>query len=159
MGKRHIRAIVLPKRATVALLVLTSVLMLLLLWFLSGKAYAGDAHPVREVFARLLGWERQGLSRDAALAFLLPVLGNVLLFVPWGFLLFLALDTPERPRVRSYAITLVGGIVFALAMFAWQHFLPSRVTMLGDALANGLGALTGAALGHARKRVYVRFDF
>lgn len=159
MGKRHIRVIVLPKKATVALLVLASGLMLLLLYFLSGKAYAGDAHPVRELLTRLLGSGRQGLSRDAALAFLMPVLGNVLLFVPWGFLLFLAVDTPARPRVRSYVITFVGGIVFAAAMFAWQHFLPSRVTMLTDAVANGFGALTGAALGHARKRVHVRFDF
>lgn len=159
MGKRHIRVIVLPKRVTVALLVLTSGLMLLLLWFLSGKAYAADGHPVRDLLARVLGSERPGISRDAFLAFLMPVLGNVLLFIPWGFLLFLALDTPERPRGRSYAITLLGGIIFALAMFTWQQFLPSRVTMLSDALSNGLGALTGAALGHARKRVHVRFDF
>lgn len=160
MGKRNVHVIVLPKRATVALLVLTSAAMVLLLWFLSGKAYAADAHPVRELFARLLGLgERRGLSRDAFLAFLMPVLGHVLLFVPWGFLLFLALDKPERPRLRSYGITFVGGIVFAALMFVWQQYLPTRVTMLADAVANGFGALGGAALGHARKRVRVRFDF
>lgn len=159
MGKRNVRVIVLPKRATVALLVLTSAAMILLIWFLSGKAYAADAHPVREVFARLLGSERRGLSRDAFLAFLMPVLGHVLLFVPWGFLSFLALDAPGRPRLRSYGITFIGGIVFAAAMFLWQQYLPTRVTMLADALANGFGALGGAALGHARKRVRVRFDF
>ena len=159
MGKRHVRVIVLPKRATVALLLLATASMLLLLWFLSGKAYASGSHPVRELLARLLGSERRALSRDAALAFLMPVIAHVLFFVPWGFLLFLAVDRPDRPRARSYAITFLGGIVFAAAMYVWQQFLPTRVTMPADALSNGFGALGGAALGHARKRVRVRFDF
>jgi VanZ family protein len=44
-------------------------------------------------------------------------------------------------------------------MSLWQQFLPTRVTSLSDALANAAGALAGAALGHARKSVRVRFDF
>jgi len=44
-------------------------------------------------------------------------------------------------------------------MSAWQEFLPTRVTSPPDALANAAGALAGAALGHARKDVRVRFDF
>jgi VanZ family protein len=159
MGKRQVRVIVLPKRATVALLLLATGAMLLLIWFLSGKAYASGSHPVREMLARVLGWDRRGLSPDAVLASLMPVIGHMLFFVPWGFLLFLAVDRPGRPRARSYAITFLGGIVFAAAMYVWQQFLPTRVTMPADALSNGLGALGGAALGHARKRVRVRFDF
>ncbi len=55
-------------------------------------------------------------------------------------------------------MTVIAAIVFAAAMVAWQQFLPTRVTALPDAIANGVGALTGAAFGHARKGVRVRFD-
>jgi hypothetical protein len=43
-------------------------------------------------------------------------------------------------------------------MFAWQSVLPTRVTALLDIVSNAAGALTGAALGHARKTVRVRFE-
>ena len=34
----------------------------------------------------------------------------------------------------------------------------TRVTSLPDMFANGMGALAGAALGHARKGVHVHFE-
>jgi VanZ family protein len=156
MGKRLVHVIRVPKAATIALLVLTTAAMVALLYLLSGKAYAGDAHPFRELLARLLS-SRRPLSRDAALAFLMPVLANVLLFVPWGFFAFLAVDTPSRPRQWSYVITFVAAMLFAMLMFAWQQYLPTRVTALPDAFSNAVGALGGAALGHARKSVRIRF--
>jgi VanZ family protein len=55
-------------------------------------------------------------------------------------------------------LTVIGAVVFAFALVAWQQTLPTRVTSLPDAFANGVGALAGAALGHARKGVHVRFD-
>ncbi|HEX8154591.1 MAG TPA: VanZ family protein [Thermoanaerobaculia bacterium] len=157
MGKREVRVIVVSKVATAALWIVVSAGIAALVWFLSGKAYSTDVHPVREILGRLLG--SRALSRDALLAYLMPTAGNALLFLPWGFLLFLALDTPSRPRFRSYAITLVGGVLFSSALQLWQEFLPTRVTGMADGLANVAGALTGAALGHMRKQVHVRFDF
>lgn len=158
MGKQQVRVIRVPKRVTVAILVFVSVAMAGLLWFLSGKAYAGEAHPVRDLAFRLFGGERS-MSPNAMLAIFMPVIANILFFVPWGFLTFIALDIASRPRVRTYGFTFGAGLVFAAAMLAWQQFLPTRVTTIGDALANGLGALAGAALGHLRREVHVRFDF
>ena len=159
MGKRHVHVVPVPKSVTVALLVLTTAAMASLLYFLSGKAYAADAHPVRDLLARALGSGRRTLSPDAVLASLTPAIANMLLFVPWGFFTFIAVDAPPRPRSRSYLITLAAAIVFALLMYAWQQYLPTRVTSLPDTISNALGALAGAALGHARKSVRVRFDF
>lgn len=159
MGKRHVHVITVPKRATVTLLTLTSAGMVGFLYLLSGRAYAGETHPFREITARLLGASGSGpVSRDALLAFLMPVIANILLFVPWGFLAFLALDAPLRPRKVTYAITVLAAVVFAAAMFIWQQSLPTRVTAPLDTIANGAGALAGAALGHARKAVRIRFD-
>ncbi|HYO77209.1 MAG TPA: VanZ family protein [Thermoanaerobaculia bacterium] len=158
MGKRQVRVIVVRKPVTFVLLVLTMAAMAGLLYLLSGKAYAADTHPAREMLARLLGSSRGPVSRSAVLAFLMPVIANVLLFVPWGFLAFVALDSPWRKRVATYLITLVAAVVFATCMYVWQLYLPTRVTSLPDTVANGAGALAGAALGHARKGIRVRFD-
>lgn len=159
MGKRHVHVIQVPKGVTVALLALTTVAMMALVWFLSGKAYVGDAQPVRDLLKRVLGSGPRSLSPDAVLASLTPAIANFLLFVPWGFFAFLAADTASRPRARTYALTVVAAIAFTMAMYYWQAHLPTRVTALPDTIAHTLGALAGAALGHTRKTVRVRFDF
>jgi VanZ family protein len=158
MGKRHVHVIAVRKPVTFVLLVLTMAAMASLLYLLSGKAYAADTHPIREILARLLGSGRGPVSRDALLAFLMPVLGNVMLFVPWGFLAFLALDGRMPSRKIVYFTTVIGAVVFSAAMVLWQQTLPTQVTSLPDTFANGVGALAGAALGHARKGVHVRFE-
>ena len=159
MGKRQVHVVVVRKSVTVALLVLISAAMAGLLYFLSGRAYAADAHPVRDLLARALGSGPRTLSPDAILASLTPAIANMLLFVPWGFFAFIAIDTPSRPRRLTYLVTSLAAIVFALGMYVWQQYLPTRVTALPDTISNALGALAGAALGHARKSVRVRFDF
>lgn len=159
MGKRQVHVIPVRKPVTLALLALATALMTTLLYLLSGRAYAADQSAMWEMAARFLGYGRGPLSRHAFLAFLMPVLANVLLFVPWGFLAFLLLDSPRRPRRQSYLLTILGAVILAVALYLWQRYLPTRVTTLPDAIANGAGALAGAALGHARKSVRIRFDF
>ena len=70
---------------------------------------------------------------------------------------FIALDTRGRSRKWTYAITVVAAFAFAIVMCLWQQSLPTRVTALPDTISNALGALAGAALGHARKSVRFRF--
>jgi len=156
MGKREVRVIAVPKWITVTLLVLVSAAMVLLVWLLSGKTYAKQTHPILEAAARILQYRQ--ISSDALLASLMPAIANILLFVPWGFLMFLALDRPSRPRPQSYVITCAAGIIFAMTVDLWQYSLPTRVTTMTDAVANVIGALAGATLGHLRKQVRVRFD-
>lgn len=158
MGKREVRTVVVRKRMTVALLVLTSVAMCALLYYLSGKAYAGTSHPAGDLLGRIV---RGGAtpSRGALLAALMPIIANTLLFIPWGFLMFVALDSPARPRSHAYLVTFFAGLLFAVAMSVWQVFLPTRVTSPIDALANAAGALAGAMGGHLRKQVRVQFEY
>ena len=158
MGKRHVRVIAVRKPVTFAFLALTTALMITLLWLLSGRAYAADRNPLWELAARLMGAHREPISRGALLSFLMPVIANGLLFVPWGFLAFVGLDSPRRPRRRTYLLTIAGALVVAGCMYVWQEFWPTRVTTATDAIANGAGALAGAALGHARKGMRIRFD-
>ncbi|HEX9982782.1 MAG TPA: VanZ family protein [Thermoanaerobaculia bacterium] len=157
MGKRHVRVVRVSKWVTVTLLVLVSGAIAALLWYLSGKAYVGG-NTVPDVLSRVVT-EGRVPSRDAFFAVLMPILGNVMLFLPWGFLLFLTVDRPERSRIRGYGLTFIAGLFFAMMLYLWQEMLPTRVTTLSDAAANAVGALAGAALGHMRKKVRVRFDF
>ena len=159
MGRRQVHVIRVRTPVTLALLVLVTAAIAALIYFLSGKAYAAETHPIREILARLLGSSRGPVSRGTVLAFLMPIIANILLFVPWGFLAFLAVDGRMRSRGWAYGATFVGAIAFAAGLLVWQQMLPTRVTSLPDTIANGLGALAGAALGHARKGVHVRFDF
>lgn len=159
MGRRQVHVIRVRTPVTVALLVLVTAAIAALIYFLSGKAYAAETHPIREILARLLGSGRGPVSRGTVLAFLMPILANIMLFVPWGFLLFLALDGRTPSRRWTYASTVIGAVALATGLLVWQQFLPTRVTSMPDLFANGLGALAGAALGHARKGVHVRFDF
>ncbi len=155
MGKRQVYVIHVRKPVTFVLLLLTTAAMAALLYFLSGKAYAADAHPVRELLTRVLS--SQLPSRDTVLAVLMPVIANILLFVPWGFLAFITLDTSSRPRKWTYLMTFLAALLFAVGMYFWQQSLPTRVTALPDTISNAFGALAGAALGHARRSVRVRF--
>lgn len=158
MGKPQVRIIRVRKVVTVILLVLTTAAMVGFLFLLSGKAYAADTHPMREMLARLLGRNAGPVSRGALFAFLMPIAANALLFVPWGFLAFVALDSPSLARRKAYGLTVLGGALFALVMVWWQSYLPTRVTSMPDAVSNALGAFAGAALGHARKGVRIRFE-
>lgn len=152
MGKRQVHVIPVRKPVSAALLILTSAVMVALIALLSGRAYAA---PTDALAAILAG----SLRRDRFLAFLMPVLASMLLFVPWGFLAFVVLDRPERARQRTYLLTIVAALAFAAAIQLWQELLPMRVTRPSDVIANALGAFAGAALGHMRKGVRVRFDF
>jgi VanZ family protein len=133
--------------------------MATLIYALSGRAYANEAHPMRNLLVRVLHADYRSLSRGTLLAVLMPVIANVLLFIPWGFLVFVALDSPARPRRLTYALTVLGGVIFAAMIDLWQFALPTRVTTAADSIANGCGAFTGAILGHLRKQVRVRFHY
>ena len=159
MGKRETRTIVVRKRMTVMLLVLVSLAMAGMLYWLSGRAYATGAQPAVEFLLRVLLREGPRPSRQALLASLMPVIANTFLFIPWGFLTFLALDTPRRSRFKTYLMTFIAGLLFAAAMEVWQYFLPTRVTSWVDAFSNAAGAFVGAIGGHLRKQVRVEFEY
>src|SRR5690242_19961974 len=127
MGKREMRVIVIRRRVTVALLILVSAAMLSLIGFLSGKTYSSETHaPAEELMA---------LVQSRSLAAAMPLLADVIAFLPWGFLAFMAIDVQGRPRVRTYVWTCGAALLFALALVLWQYaLLPTRVTTFGDTI-------------------------
>ena len=152
-------AITIPKPVTVLLLIAATVGIGILTLQISGKSYA-KVDPIPFEDLRHL-WHRvahRPVSTHIVAVILLPIVANVLLFVPWGFFMFITLHTLDRPTVQTYVLTVLLGLTFTCAIEAWQYFLPSRVADINDVIWNTIGTFFGAVLGHLRLRVRFEFD-
>ena len=158
MGKQTIRTFTVPRGVTIALLAAVSITMTALIAFLSGRAYLRQQLTIPDIVSLIHRYDAGTVSNDALLATAAPYIADVLFFMPWGALAFLAFDGGEEHRLRTYLLTLAVGVTFALGLVAWQSVLPTRVTGWEDAGWNMLGCLAGAVCGHLRKSVRVRFE-
>ncbi|MEO8217642.1 MAG: VanZ family protein [Acidobacteriota bacterium] len=153
------RLIVVGKRTTVLLLLLVSMAIVGVTVWLSGKAYSKvDPVPFRDIRVLQRRLAEGPIPVSTFTALISPIILNMLLFVPWGFLMFIVLDNPKRPTFQSYLLTFLIAVSFSASVEAWQYFLPTRVTDINDVIWNGSGAVVGAILGHLRKRVRVSFE-
>ncbi len=150
--------VVVRRPVTIALLVLVTAAILLMTVAISGKSYSKvDPIPFEDVRHLIHRLETRAMSTQLLTVMVMPIVANVILFVPWGFLMFIALYTAERPTIQTYVLTILLGFSFTLAIEAWQYFLPTRVADVNDVIWNTTGATFGAFLGHLRLRV--RFEF
>jgi glycopeptide antibiotics resistance protein len=125
---------------------LVGVIALWLLWMTlrPNAAVANDLAPLVEPAA----------ARGISPHLLISLVGNVVVFVPLGVALALALGR-EPMTLRLLKATLIGA-VFSLVVELAQVAIPSRVTALSDLLLNtagaGIGALVGGGISQWRRR-------
>jgi glycopeptide antibiotics resistance protein len=74
------------------------------------------------------------------------MIGNILLFMPFGFALRGALTPGMWARTSGVAVILLAGLRFSGMMEAGQLFLEARSSSITDVLNNGLGTLLGTIL-------------
>jgi glycopeptide antibiotics resistance protein len=150
--------ITIKRPVTIILLLAVTVLIVMTTVWMSGKIYSKvDPLPfddLRHISHRIA---RHPISTHILAVIIVPIIANILLFVPWGFLLFIALYTVDRPTMQTYVLTVLLGFTFTCAIEGWQYFLPDRVADINDIIWNTTGAFLGAILGHLRERV--RFEF
>ena len=151
--------IVIRKLVTVLLLIaVTAVICATTLWA-SGKSYSKiDPIPFEDVRQMAHRLQHSTVSTRVLAIVFVPIIANILLFVPWGFLMFITLYSVDRPTVQTYVLTLLLGLTLTCAIEAWQYFLPSRVADVNDIIYNTTGAFLGAIVGHLRQRVRFEFD-
>ena len=152
------REVIIRKPVTVLLLLLVTAAIVAITIWMSGRSYENfEPIPFDDVryLARRLA--ERPISTHILAVLVVPMIANLLMFVPWGFLMFITLYTVERPTLQTYVLTVLLGLSFTLGIEAWQYFLPSRVADINDVIWNCAGAVVGALLGHARLRV--RFEF
>ncbi len=153
------RAIAIRRPITILLLLLITTSIIAVTVWTAGKSYTKvDARPFDDLqlIADRLG--TRPMSTQLLAVLIVPIIGNILLFVPWGFLTFISLYTVDRATVQTYILTILLGFSFTLAIEAWQYFLPSRVADVNDVIWNTLGTIIGAVLGHMRLRLRFQFE-
>jgi glycopeptide antibiotics resistance protein len=159
MAKPNVRTVVVKRGVTIFLLLLTTIAMAGITLSLSGKAYSKvDPVPFREVRLLYEKLSEGPTPMPVVIALTMPIILNILLFMPWGFLMFITLDHGDRPALQSYVMTFLFATGLSLAVEAWQYFLPTRVTDINDVIWNASGAVLGAIFGHLRKRIRVAFE-
>ena len=142
----------------VLLLAFTTLIALTTIWT-AGKSYTKvDPVPFDDIRHLAHRFGNRPISTQILALIIVPIIGNIILFVPWGFLTFIALYTVDRPTVQTYVLTILLGLSLTLAIEAWQYFLPSRVVDVNDVIWNTAGTALGAILGHMRLRVRVEFE-
>ena len=152
------RVVTVRRPVTIVLLLLTTIAIVALTTWLSGKSYSKvDPIPFEDLHTLQHVMSRHPVSTHVLAVIVVPIIANTLLFVPWGFFLFIALYTVERPTLQTYVLTILLGLTFTCAIEAWQYFMPSRVADINDVIWNTVGTALGAVLGHLRERV--RFEF
>ena len=152
------RAVVIRKPVTVLLLLVMTLTIVGVTVWMSGKSYANlDPIPFDDIRFLAKRLNEKPISTHVLALLVVPMIANVLLFVPWGFFLFITLYNVERPTLQTYVLTVLLALSFSLGIEGWQYFLPSRVADVNDVIWNTSGGIIGAILGHARLRV--RFEF
>jgi len=150
--------ITIKRPVTIVLLLAVTALIVMTTVWMSGKSYSKvDPLPfedLRHISHRIAS---HPVSTHILAVMVVPIIANILLFVPWGFLLFIALYTINRPTMQTYVLTILLGFTFTCAIEGLQYFLPDRVADINDIIWNTTGAFIGAILGHLRERV--RFEF
>ncbi|HUP60289.1 MAG TPA: VanZ family protein [Thermoanaerobaculia bacterium] len=152
------REVVVSKLLTVILLLVVTATIIAITVWMSGRSYENfDPVPFDDLRNLARRLDARPISTQLLAVIVMPMIANVLLFVPWGFLMFITLYNVERPTLQTYVLTILLGFSFSLGIEGWQYFLPSRVADINDVIWNSTGAIAGAILGHARLRV--RFEF
>ena len=151
--------IVIRRPFTIMLLLIATVVIAATTLWMSGKSYSKiDPIPFEDLRHLANRVAHRPVPTRVFALIVVPIIANVLLFMPWGFLMFISLYTLERPTVQTYVLTILLGLTFACAIEAWQYFLPSRVADINDIIWNTVGTLLGAILAHLRLRLRFEFD-
>jgi VanZ family protein len=102
--------------------------------------FSASGEQVREKLGRLAEhpW-RVGSRTD--------VISNVLLFMPWGFLLAIWRAGRKASFVAAVVLAVVTGAALSAAVEVGQLFAPSRTTSFVDLATNTLGSTLGALIG------------
>jgi len=153
-----VRDVVIRRPVTILLLVITTLAIIAITVWMAGKSYGTlNPKPFGDVLFLVRRLGVRPISTHMLSALVVPMIANVLLFVPWGFLTFISLYSIDRPTLQTYVLTILLGFSFCLGIEGWQYFLPSRVADINDVIWNTVGTTLGALLGHARLRVRLEF--
>lgn len=118
-------------------------------WVLAGTITAWllwmTLRPNSTVAANLAPLTEPAADRGISPHVLISLAGNVVVFIPLGAALVLALD--DKSTGRRLLLAMIVGAALSLAIELAQMTVPSRVTAVDDWLLNTIGTAIGAVVG------------
>jgi glycopeptide antibiotics resistance protein len=102
--------------------------------------------PQTTVSADLTPVTTSAASYGLSTQFVIGILGNIVVFVPWGAAVALAFN--RRPRWINVGGAIVAGALLSASIELLQRAVPSRVSAWDDWALNTLGTALGAIAAH-----------
>src|ERR1051326_7935749 len=97
--------LVVRKPFTILLLLAITIAIAALTTSITGKSYSKvDPIPFEDLRHLAHPLAHKPMATTTLSIIIMPVIGNTLLFLPWGFLMFITLYSVERPTVQTYEI-------------------------------------------------------
>jgi VanZ family protein len=127
----------LSRKQTLGLLILCGAVILHATMWPYNFRFDWGSVPARMLSATHLPFSNGGLTEKK------DIILNVILFLPFGALLFLH-RAKRIPASRSVLAPTLLGMLFSVVIETTQCFLPTRTPSLVDVFTNTLGALFGA---------------
>jgi glycopeptide antibiotics resistance protein len=78
--------------------------------------------------------------------YLKDVIVNILVFIPFGFLLHRTMRRRHRSSLKIVAFILIIGVLFTFAIESLQYFVVTRNSSLIDVICNTIGVALGIAV-------------
>lgn len=105
-----------------------------------------------KLYFHTLFFDMRMLDHLVSTGVVLGMLGNVILFFPFGF--FLAGLVFQSPVNRKYLLILTVGFMFSLSIEVIQLFIVTRTADIDDLILNTLGTTLGTIIFHLLNTVY-----
>ncbi len=137
----------------------TTCVILALTLLVEGRRPVGtNLAPFEDVGRLLLHSQRGDLFTGRFIFGALGIVGNLFLFVPWGFLIWKFLDGAGRSALRIHLEVLFFGILLSAGIELIQLFLPTRAADVDDIIWNVLGTAVGSLLAHVGREVRMEWE-
>jgi glycopeptide antibiotics resistance protein len=147
------------KAPQAVLLGVTTCVILALTLLVEGRRTVGTNLAPFEDVGRLLMHSRRGDLFTARFVFgALGIVGNLFLFVPWGFLTWKFLHGAGRSSLRIHLEVLFFGFLLSAGIELIQLFLPTRAADIDDIIWNVLGTAVGSLLAHVGCLLRLEWD-
>jgi glycopeptide antibiotics resistance protein len=119
----------------IALLALIAALLIIFFATLTPFRFSFSHLPLRDYFVEFTYGKRDPFD----------FIRNILLFMPFGFILGLILDHRGWSKLRVFFAVLFSGFLLTLGVESLQQFLPYRQASIYDLAGNTLGSVVGLA--------------
>ncbi len=110
------------------------------------RLYKTKRVPFHHLSRLVDGLVHENKSLSKMQATIIDVIGNIVLFMPFGVVASLALRRKKYSAWLIVGLTFSAGLFFSTFIETAQFWLPTRLTDIDDIIFNSSGALLGAAL-------------